>query len=104
MQQLLGNLVENAVHYGTPEGTVRVAVVGGEDDIRIDVANRPALDTAILTDFFEPLKRGTSEGHQPGLGLGLYIVREIAKAHGGSAEARSDGTETILDVRLPRRR
>jgi signal transduction histidine kinase len=36
------------------------------------------------------------------LGLGLYIAREIAKAHGGEIEARSDETETVFAVRLPR--
>jgi signal transduction histidine kinase len=38
------------------------------------------------------------------LGLGLYIAREIAIAHGGQIEARSDNTETVFAVRLPRRR
>ena len=42
-------------------------------------------------------------GH-PGMGLGLYIVREIAKGHGGTAEARSDVRETVFTVRLPRRK
>ncbi|HLW12300.1 MAG TPA: ATP-binding protein, partial [Casimicrobiaceae bacterium] len=38
----------------------------------------------------------------PGMGLGLYIVREVAKVHGGTAEARSDDRETVFTVRLPR--
>jgi signal transduction histidine kinase len=43
-----------------------------------------------------PLKRGAANTPHPGLGLGLYIVREIAKGHGGTAEARSDATRTVL--------
>jgi signal transduction histidine kinase len=57
--------------------------------------------------MFEPLKRGWEPGgvqdEHGSLGLGLYIAREIAKAHGGEIEARSDKTETVFAVSLPRR-
>jgi signal transduction histidine kinase len=103
VQQLLGNLVTNAIHHGVPDGTVRVAVVGGDTDVRIEVSNSgPAIDGGTLVQLFEPLKRGTANERRPGMGLGLYIVREIAKAHGGTVEARSDDRETIFTVRLPR--
>jgi signal transduction histidine kinase len=62
----------------------------------------PAIDGVTLVQLFEPLKRGTANERRPGMGLGLYIVREIAKAHGGTVEARSDDRETIFTVRLPR--
>jgi len=103
VQQLLGNLVVNAIHYGVPDGPVRVAVVGRETDVHIEVSNNgPAIDGETLVELFEPLKRGTANKPHPGLGLGLYIVREIAKGHGGTAEARSDDRETVFAVRLPR--
>jgi len=58
-----------------------------------------------MDQLFEPLKRFTTKERDPaGLGLGLYIVREIAKGHGGAAEARSDDRETVFTVRLPRKR
>jgi signal transduction histidine kinase len=105
LQQLLGNLVTNAIHHGAPDRPVRVAVVGEETYLRIEVSNSgSAIDREILLQLFEPLKRGTVNGRHPGLGLGLYIVREIAKGHGGVAEVRSDDNETIFTVRLPRRR
>jgi signal transduction histidine kinase len=105
LQQLLGNLVTNAIHHGAPDRPVRVAVVGEETYLRIEVSNSgSAIDREILLQLFEPLKRGTANGRHPGLGLGLYIVREIAKGHGGVAEVRSDDNETIFTVRLPRRR
>jgi signal transduction histidine kinase len=105
VQQLLRNLVTNAIHHGGPDGPVRVAVVGKKTDVRIEVSNSgPAIDGATLMQLFEPLKRGTANGRHPGMGLGLYIVREIAKGHGGAAEARSDDRETVFTVRLPRRR
>jgi signal transduction histidine kinase len=58
-----------------------------------------------LDRIFDPLQRGpehqdTNTGSS--LGLGLYIAREIAKAHGGVIDARSDATETVFSVNLPR--
>jgi signal transduction histidine kinase len=103
MQQLLRNLVVNAIRHGAPDGTVGVSVVAQETDVRIEVSNcGPAIDSEALEHLFEPLRRGKSDGRQAGLGLGLYIVREIAKSHGGTAEARSDDRETVFTVRLPR--
>jgi signal transduction histidine kinase len=105
LQQLLGNLVTNAIHHGAPDRPVRVAVVGEKTDLRIEVSNSgSAIDREILVQLFEPLKRGPANGRHSGLGLGLYIVREIAKGHGGVAEVRSDDGETVFTVRLPRGR
>jgi signal transduction histidine kinase len=104
VQQLVGNLVENAMKYGATDEPIRVAVLGEDAEVRIEVANQgPAIDSATLLEIFEPLKRGEDKKHQPGTGLGLYIVREIAKAHRGSAEVRSDD-ETVFIVHLPRSR
>jgi signal transduction histidine kinase len=108
LQQVLGNLVLNALKYGTPEASVHVRVIGGDEKVRFEVRNQgPAIDQSVLAEIFEPLRRGTGgENGDDGdgsLGLGLYIAREIAKGHGGEIAARSDGTETVLAVRLPRR-
>lgn len=104
VQQLLGNLVTNAIHHGLPNRPVRVAVVGEQADVRIEVSNSgAAIDGETLMQLFQPLKRGKAGGRHTGFGLGLYIVREIAKGHGGIAEARSDDRETVFTVRLPRR-
>jgi signal transduction histidine kinase len=104
MQQLLSNLVVNAIHYGAHDKPVRITVTGEDSDVRIDVANRGfPIHPATLSEIFEPLKRGMGSVDQPaGLGLGLYIVREVAKAHGGTAEARSNALETVFSVHLPR--
>jgi len=104
VQQLLGNLVTNAIHYGAPDAPVRVKMMGDKTGVRIEVSNSgPAIATEALDQLFEPLKRGTTKGGDRGLGLGLYIVRQIAKGHGGDVEARSDDRETVFTVRLPRR-
>jgi signal transduction histidine kinase len=103
LRQLLGNLVINAIHYGVPDKPVRVALLGEKTDVRIEVSNNgPVIEGDTLAQIFEPLKRGTER--RAGLGLGLYIVREIAEGHGGTAEARSDDRETVFTVRLPRSR
>jgi len=106
LQQLLRNLVSNAIKYGTPNTPVRVALRGEEADVRLEVTNSgPPIDPSALNGIFDPLTRGSgpTDSHygRDGLGLGLFIVREIAKAHGGAVEARSDG-ETTLALRLPR--
>jgi signal transduction histidine kinase len=104
IRQLFGNLVTNAIQHGAPTTPVHVNVVGEEAHIRLEVSNAgPAIAPDILPQLFEPLKRATVDPSHPGLGLGLYIVREIAKGHGGVAEARSNESETVFSVRLPRR-
>jgi len=106
LQQLLRNLVSNAMSYGAPDTPVRVMLLGDEYEVRIEVTNRGAsIDPSALTQIFDPLKRGSTptDSHDPqsGLGLGLFIVREIATAHGGAIEVRS-GAETTFALRLPR--
>jgi signal transduction histidine kinase len=107
LQQLLRNLVANAIKYGSPNTAVRVALRGEESDVHLEVTNSgPPIDPAALSHIFDPLNRGgapsDSGDARDGLGLGLFIVREIARAHGGAVEVRSDG-DTTLAVRLPRR-
>jgi signal transduction histidine kinase len=62
----------------------------------------------MLAQIFEPLKRGVGgqfvSGTEGSMGLGLYIAREIATAHGGDIAAKSDEKETVFTVRLPRLR
>ena len=106
LQQLLRNLVSNAIKYGEADAPVRVVLTGEEANVRIEVVNSgPALDQSALDQIFDPLKRGPVQRHDTysGLGLGLYIVREVARAHGGEVDVRSDKGKTVFAVRLPRR-
>ncbi|HVE49612.1 MAG TPA: HAMP domain-containing sensor histidine kinase [Casimicrobiaceae bacterium] len=105
--QVLGNLVLNAIKYGSPGEPVHVGVIGAEQEVQFKVTNRGAtIDESALAEIFEPLRRGIGlpmGGDGDGsLGLGLYIAREIAMAHGGEIEARSNSSETVFVVRLPR--
>jgi signal transduction histidine kinase len=83
LRQLLRNLVSNAIKYGKPDALVRVVLIGEEADVRIEVVNSgPAIEESALDQIFDPLKRGSPQRHDTddGLGLGLYIVREVARA------------------------
>jgi signal transduction histidine kinase len=104
LKQLLGNLVGNALKYGASDAPVRLEANGGGDEVQLRVINvGQPIDSHTLGCIFEPLTRGDDRPHDPmGLGLGLYIASEIAKAHGGRIEAASDATQTVFTVHLPR--
>ncbi|TDN57739.1 sensor histidine kinase [Paraburkholderia sp. BL10I2N1] len=107
LQQLLGNLVLNAIKYGAPDAPVRVSVTGEDAEVRFEVRNSgPVIEQSVLERIFDPLRRGEGldDTYDAGrsLGLGLYIASEIAIAHNGETEARSDASETVFSVRLPR--
>lgn len=104
LRQSLNNLVVNAVKYGKSGAPVQVVVIGEADQVRIEVWNTgDTIDPVMLDSLFEPLRRGVrDENDHSSLGLGLYIAREITKAHGGNIEARSDDGETVFRVHLPR--
>lgn len=108
LQQLLRNLVTNAIRYGAPDGPVKVSVAAEATDVRFEVMNRgPTIDRGALEHIFDPLKRGPvaerGQDTDGSVGLGLYIVREVARAHGGEVDVRSGSGETVFAVRLPRR-
>jgi signal transduction histidine kinase len=108
LQQVLRNLVVNAIDYGAPDTPIHVLLASDQNDITLEVENRgPAIEEANLDHIFDPLKRGLGRVNrtdaESGLGLGLFIVREIARAHGGEVTVRSNKEETVFAVRLPQR-
>ena len=105
MSQMLSNLVGNAITYGEPTTPIRVAIAGDTADVTLKVSNRgPAIPPDVLPLIFEPFRRGVPDDKSPGgLGLGLYIVQQIALAHDGSVSVESSPTAgTTFTVRLPR--
>jgi signal transduction histidine kinase len=107
LKQVLRNLVSNAVEHGSPDTPVSVMLVGEEADVRLEVANEgPGIDASVQSQLFDPLTRGTgrTSSSNGGLGLGLFIVRQIALAHGGRLAVSSgmDGERTTFAVSLPR--
>jgi signal transduction histidine kinase len=107
LNQLLGNLVVNAIKYGAFSSPVRIVLNGIPAEVRFAVHNHgPKIEQSMLAQIFEPLKRGSDNqflsGTEGSFGLGLYIAREIAIAHHGDITASSDENETVFTVRLPR--
>ena len=101
--QAVGNLVSNAASHGEPGRPITVKTEGLDKVCRITVHNegRP-IPPEVLPRLFEPMVRGADAGSQ-GVGLGLYIVAAIVRAHGGTVRAESTaeaGTTFILE--LPR--
>lgn len=106
LAQVISNLTSNALTYGLPDHPVTITSRVGERELELDVHNLgPVIPPALLPHIFEPLRRGE---HQVKLGsrsvgLGLYIVREIALGHGGQVVVRSTEPEgTRFIVTLPR--
>ncbi len=105
MAQALSNLVTNGLVYGDPGKPLRVsASEQGADEVRVMVTNEgPPIPPAQLPGLFDPFTRGTSERSPSGLGLGLYIVKQIAVAHHGTIAVESSvQAGTVFTVYLPR--
>jgi signal transduction histidine kinase len=104
--QIVSNLVSNAGQHGRPEGIVAVRLDGRDPDhVVLEVHNGGSIPASIMPSLFDPF-RGTRSARDTsrGLGLGLFIVKEITEAHGGTVEvASSAGAGTTFVVRLPRR-
>ncbi len=102
--QAVSNLVGNALQHGARDAQVSVEATGDTEGIVIRVRNGGApIADALLEEIFEPFRRGDGAGEASGsLGLGLFVVREIAHAHGGSVSVSSDTTGTTFELRIPR--
>ena len=106
VEQVVVNLVSNALKYGPPDGPVAVRVDGQPGELVLTVHDdggglEPRLQEAIFEPF-RRLKAGDAHAARSA-GLGLFIVRQIAEAHGGTAAVDSaPGRGTTFTVRLPR--
>src|SRR3954453_9390164 len=104
LRQVLGNLIENAVKY-SPEGAeVRVSAAAANGEIRIAVRDAgPGIPRDHQARIFEKFGRVDIRGaSKPGTGLGLFIARSIAEAHGGSLDVLSgDEPGTTFTLTLP---
>jgi len=93
MGQLLSNLLENAVLYGKPGSPVTLTLAGRADHVTFTVHNMgEPIPEHLRVSIFEPRKRGNAQAERRapnGLGLGLYICREIMRSHKGALALRS---------------
>lgn len=100
VEQVVSNLVANALAHGAADAPVEVAVRGEDGALRLEVASRGAtIPPHRLPTLFDPFHPSDAPG---GVGLGLFIVDQIARAHGGSAAARSSEGRTTFTVCFPR--
>ena len=100
--QLLSNLLGNALTHGAPEAPVTLSISTDADQfiLAVNNAGEPiAPDT--MNRLFLPFTRARNRSTQEGLGLGLYIASEIARAHGGRLDATSTPEQTCFIFRMP---
>jgi hypothetical protein len=104
LDQVVTNLVDNALKYSSPPDVVDVAIEPDAGGVAISVADHGiGLDSTSSARLFEAFGRGKNAEHVPGLGLGLYICQQIVTRHGGriAAEPRADGSGAVFTMWLP---
>ena len=109
LQQVVSNLMGNALQHGSPDGPIDLSVASEGSTVVLIVHNEgPPIPPKMLSTIFDPLMchampESTAQRVSGSIGLGLYIVREIVVAHGGTVEVTSTAQEgTAFTVRLPR--
>ena len=105
LSQVASNLVGNALRHGDAAEPVRVRLDGRDPaSVVLTVANGGAIAADLLPHVFDPFRSGRhASGPSSGLGIGLYIVQQIAAAHGGSVAVESAAASgTSFQVTLPR--
>jgi signal transduction histidine kinase len=102
--QVLSNVMGNAVQHGAPGSTVEVRCDGTDPaSLVLMVHNAGVVAPEVLPVLFEPFRADTKGRYTRGLGLGLYISRQIIEAHGGTIDVRSTEADgTAFTIRLPR--
>ncbi|HET7842562.1 MAG TPA: PAS domain-containing sensor histidine kinase [Xanthomonadales bacterium] len=103
VMQAISNLASNAVKHGQPGSNVSVRLTGDDRCVAVEVSNRGAIPPELLPRLFEPFRAGRHHGKRgDGLGLGLFIAKAIASAHGGALEVDTEHETTTFRLVLPR--
>ena len=106
MQQVFFNLLSNSIKYGGSTESVRVSIIGGSMGLSYSIFFNDwgsGIDEAHRTEVFQPGFRGERAilSDVGGQGLGLYVIRSIIEAHGGTINVRSCRNPTTFEVALP---
>ena len=104
LEQMLANLVRNAFQHGDANLPITLSALGEQDEVVFKVHNfGRAIPQSVLPRVFEPMQQGNTNRESTSLGLGLYIARAIAVAHGGTLTVTSSETDgTTFIARLPK--
>jgi signal transduction histidine kinase len=100
--QVLSNLLANALTHGSADGPVSVDARTHDGVFELSVSNSGTpIPPSKIEKLFQPFTRAAAEPNQQGLGLGLYIAAEIARAHGGTLDVTSTAERTTFTFRMP---
>jgi signal transduction histidine kinase len=103
VHQALANLISNALHHTRGPIEVHAREEENHEAIVTDVTSHgAAIPEDLRRRIFDPFLQGDTPGPRQGLGLGLYIVQQIALAHGGTCDVASDDKATTFSIRWPR--
>jgi len=107
LKQVVSNLISNAAKYGDQGAPIVVRLSGDDEHVAISVENSgPTISADEIETVFDPLRRAAQvegDNERASLGLGLFIVREIVQAHGGTVAVSSNAGRTVFSLTLPRR-
>ena len=105
LEQVFQNLIQNALKYSGPGTSIRVTLMLADTSVRIAVHDRGiGIPSASLPQLFERFYRATNVdgGNISGMGIGLYVVKEIVELHGGEVHvASTEGQGSTFTVHLP---
>lgn len=100
--QMFSNLLGNAITHGADDRPIIVEATVADGNFALSIANGgEPISQVALDRLFQPFYRGEIRPSMQGLGLGLYIASQIAEAHGGHIDVRSDLNETKFTFRMP---
>lgn len=105
VREALSNLVANAITHGDRSAPTAVTVEGDNILVHISVENAGEIPAQDIEMLFTPLRQGDAGPSRAGranLGLGLFITRQIARAHGGEATGTSAGQRVCFTIALPK--
>ncbi|MCM2476435.1 PAS domain-containing protein [Rhizobium sp. CG5] len=102
LEQLVSNLLGNAITHGASDRPITLSAKVEGNLFQLAIRNGGTkISEVTMKRLFQPFSRGEGNASKQGLGLGLYIASEIAKAHGGTLSATSDDTSTCFIFRMP---
>lgn len=102
LSQALGNLVGNAITHGKDPIVIHAREAADRRSVSVEVCNGGApIPAELLPRLFDPFRGGRGP-RSAGLGLGLYIVKQVARAHGGWCDVTSTDERTVFTMHLPR--